>query len=150
MKKILVINGPNLNLLGKRNHKIYGKLSLDNIIKHMKDKAKSLEFELCFYQSNHEGNIIDKLQQSSIDYDCIIINPGALTHYSIGIRDCIESIKIPVIEVHISNIFDREDFRSRSVIAPVSSGHISGFGYKGYIIALEAAKNIMEGYDGTS
>lgn len=145
MKKILIINGPNLNLLGTRDNEIYGSQTLQDIEKLCFDKCKELDFHLQTYQSNHEGYIIDKIHEEYINIDCIIINPGAFTHYSIAIRDAIESIDKPVIEVHISNIYNREEFRRKSVIAPVCFGQITGFGYNSYLLALEAAKSILEG-----
>ncbi len=135
--KILIINGPNLNLLGKgRDVKIYGEKRWEEIEKILRERAEELKIELFVFQSNHEGEIIDKLQ-SSEGFDGIIINPGALTHYSYSLRDVIESLSIPVMEVHISNIFSREEFRTRSVTAPVCSGFLSGFGWRVYIFALD-------------
>ncbi len=142
MKKGLVINGPNLNLLGVREKSIYGEESLGNITKIMLEEAKRLNFDLEFTQSNHEGEIIDKLHSARDIFDVIIINPGAYTHYSIAIRDAIKAIEIPTIEVHLSNIHSREEFRSKSVIAPVCVGQISGFGSYSYIIALHGAASI--------
>ncbi|MBS4540000.1 type II 3-dehydroquinate dehydratase [Clostridium sp. D2Q-11] len=145
MKKILIINGPNLNLLGKRDKKMYGSKTLENIEKKCFDKCKELNYSLQTFQSNHEGDIIDILHKSDDDVDFIILNPGAFTHYSIAIRDAIEGIETPVIEVHMTNIYSREEFRRKSVISPVSYGQISGFGYNVYLIALEAIRNILEG-----
>ncbi|MDL2281099.1 type II 3-dehydroquinate dehydratase [Selenomonadales bacterium OttesenSCG-928-I06] len=142
--KILVINGPNLNLLGRREPEIYGAATLETIIKNMQDKAAELNLELDTFQSNHEGVIVDAIQEATKNnYAFIIINPGAFSHYSIAIRDAIAAIPIPVIEVHLSNIFRREHFRSNSVIAPVSIGQIVGFKAEGYILALEAAYRIL-------
>ena len=142
--KILVINGPNLNLLGRREPEIYGATTLETIIKNMHDKAAELNFELDTLQSNHEGIIVDAIQEATKNnYAFIIINPGAFSHYSIAIRDAIAAIPIHVIEVHLSNIFRREHFRSNSVIAPVSIGQIVGFKAEGYILALEAAHRIL-------
>lgn len=140
MKKVLVIHGPNLNLLGQREPEIYGKETLDLINEKIKTQAKTLGIKIidCF-QSNSEGEIIDRIQ--SKDFDVLIINPGAYTHYSLAIRDCIAGVKKFAIEVHLSNIHAREDFRKTSVIAPVCNGQISGFGSESYILALNAAAN---------
>lgn len=141
--KILVINGPNLNLLGKRDKKIYGEKSLEEINNELRKKAEKMGIELETFQSNHEGEIIDRIQ----DYqgvDGIIINPGALAHYSYSLRDAIESIPVPVIEVHISNIFSREDFRSKSVIAPVCKGFLSGLGWEVYLFALDIIYDLLK------
>ena len=141
MKKVLIIHGPNLNLLGQREPEIYGKETLDLINEKIKTQAKTLGIEIidCF-QSNSEGEIIDRIQ--SKDFDVLIINPGAYTHYSLAIRDCIAGVKKFAIEVHLSNIHAREDFRKTSVIATVCNGQISGFGSESYILALRAVANL--------
>lgn len=139
MKKILIINGPNLNLLGFRERDIYGTENLQDIAIMINREAQELDVEVDFVQSNHEGEIIDKLHEAKNIYDSVIINPGAYSHYSIAIRDAIKAISIPVIEVHLSNIYAREEFRSKSVVAPVCLGQISGFGSFGYVLALRAA-----------
>jgi 3-dehydroquinate dehydratase-2 len=136
MKNVLVINGPNLNILGKREPEIYGAETLEDIISKIEDKAKGLNLIVEFIQSNHEGVIIDKIHESMGKKDYIIINPGAFTHYSYAIRDAIKGAGIPAIEVHISNIHAREEFRKTSVIAPVCLGQISGLGSNGYLLAL--------------
>lgn len=136
---ILVIHGPNLNLLGKREPAIYGTLTLDEINNKMLGKAEKMGIELTFLQSNHEGIIIDALQQAEGRYACIIINAAAFTHYSIAIRDALAGISVPAIEVHLSNIYKREAFRHNSVISAVVQGQISGFGVDSYLLALEAA-----------
>lgn len=141
--KVLVIHGPNLNMLGKRETDIYGNKTLDEINNEIINRANELKIDVEVKQSNHEGEIIDQLQVTG-EYDAIIINPGALTHYSIAVRDAIASIKIPVIEVHLSNIHAREEFRAKSVTASVVAGQISGFGIGSYLLALEAAKLICE------
>lgn len=139
--KILIIHGPNLNLLEKRDKSIYGIESLEQINRLIEMKAKELSMEVEIFQSNHEGQIVDKIQDVFIrDYKGLIINPAGFTHYSIAIRDAIEMLEIPVIEVHLSNIYGREDFRARSVIAPVCTGQISGLGSNGYLIAIDALK----------
>ena len=134
--KILVINGPNLNLLGKREPEVYGKLSLKDIEDGLRKSFADVGFD--FFQSNHEGAIIDKLQSADENHtDGIVLNAGAYTHYSYAIRDAIAAISVPVIEVHISNILLREEFRKESVTAPVCKAQISGFGVEGYRIAVE-------------
>jgi 3-dehydroquinate dehydratase-2 len=134
-----VINGPNLNLLGQREKEIYGKETLEDIAIKMNTEAIKLNIDLSFIQTNHEGEIIDKIHESKGKIDIIIINPGAYTHYSIAIRDAIKAVEIPAIEIHLSNIHAREEFRSKSVIAPVCVGQISGLGSTGYMLALKAA-----------
>lgn len=147
MKKILIINGPNLNLLGTREKNIYGTETLESIAKKVMEEAERLSVFVDFVQSNHEGEIIDKIQEARGVFDVIIMNPGAFTHYSVAIRDAIKSVEVPTIEVHISNIYAREDFRSKSVIAPVCIGQISGFGVNSYIAALGMAKLMKEKKD---
>lgn len=137
MSKILVINGPNLNLLGNRNPKIYGKASLDEINSSL-SKLFSKKHKLCFIQSNHEGAIIDALHDARNKIDGIVINAGALSHYSFAIRDAIESINIPSVEVHLSNVLAREEFRRHSVLSSVCIGQICGLGAYGYELAVRA------------
>ena len=144
MKKILVIHGPNLNLLGEREPGVYGNDSFEAINKEFVEKATQMGFEAEIFQSNHEGAIIDKLHESRKEADAVILNAGAYTHYSYAIRDAISAIKIPVIEVHLSNIHARDEFRHTSVIAPVCKGQIAGFGKNSYYVALEAVKYILE------
>lgn len=139
MKRILIINGPNLNLLGLREKGVYGNETLEEIARRVMDEASKLNVEVDFVQSNHEGEIIDKIHDARGKYDVLIINPGAYTHYSIAIRDAIKGVEIPAIETHLSNIHSREEFRSKSVIAPVCIGQISGFGGNSYLVALNAA-----------
>lgn len=139
--KVIIIQGPNLNLLGKRDKSIYGSETLEEINEKIRTKSKKLGITVEFFQSNHEGLIIDKIQEIiDLDYNGLIINPGGLTHYSIAIRDAIELLDIPVIEVHLSNIYKREKFRNQSVIAPVATGQITGLGSNGYLIAMESIK----------
>ncbi|HHY46142.1 MAG TPA: type II 3-dehydroquinate dehydratase [Firmicutes bacterium] len=135
---VLVIHGPNLNLLGKREPKVYGTTTLDEINQGLTKFAQERGIQLRIVQSNHEGDIVDAIHQALGWADGIIINPGALTHYSYAIRDAIAAVDIPTIEVHLSNIHAREEFRHTSVIAPVSTGQIVGLGPRGYLLALEA------------
>lgn len=139
MKKILIINGPNLNLLGTREKAVYGTETLEDIAKKVSAEATRLNVDIDFIQTNHEGEIIDKIHAARGNTDVIIINPGAYTHYSIAIRDAIKAVEIPTIEIHLSNIHAREEFRSHSVIAPVCVGQICGFGSNSYILGLNAA-----------
>ncbi|MFC1509878.1 type II 3-dehydroquinate dehydratase [Candidatus Omnitrophota bacterium] len=139
MKKILVIHGPNLNLLGKREPEIYGKISIDEINKTLQDIAKKKGVLLDIFQSNHEGEIVDKIGGGKLTYAALLINPAAYTHTSVAIRDAILATGIPTVEVHLSNIYSREDFRHSSLIASVVKGQISGFGIDSYLFGLEAA-----------
>ncbi len=135
--KILLIHGPNINLLGTREPGIYGKLTLEEINQKIRSFAGECDIELDFFQSNSEGDIIDRIHKSS-DYDGIVINPAAYTHTSVAIYDAIIACAIPAVEVHISNIHGREDFRKVSLIAPACVGQISGFGYYSYILGIRA------------
>jgi len=135
--RVLVINGPNLNLLGQREPSVYGSTSLDHLVSMLKDHGKDLGIQVDHVQSNSEGDIIDALHNARGRYDGAILNAGAYTHYSYAIRDAVAAVKLPVIEVHISNVYAREEFRSRSVIAPVCIGQISGLGVEGYLLALD-------------
>ena len=130
--KVLVIHGPNLNLLGTREPEIYGSMTMQDINNELAKQAEMYGLAINFFQSNHEGAIIDTLHNSRGEYDYIILNAGAFTHYSIAIRDALSSIEIPTIEVHLSNIHKREEFRHHSVIAPVVDGQICGFGLESY------------------
>ena len=139
--KILVINGPNLNMLGKREPHIYGNATLEDLENLIKDTFKD-KIYIEFFQSNHEGGIIDRLHESNDTFDGVVINPGAFTHYSYAIYDAIKSININCVEVHISNIHQRqEEFRKKSVTAGACIGQISGFGFYGYILAINAIVN---------
>lgn len=138
MKRILVIHGPNLNLLGEREPGVYGSTSFAELNNMIQDRAEKLGMECEIFQSNHEGAIIDRLHAARKDFDGVIINAGAYTHYSYAIHDAIHDIRIPVIEVHISNIHAREGFRSKSVISPVCKGTVAGFGINSYFLALYA------------
>ncbi len=140
--KILVINGPNLNMLGKRDPSHYGSKTLDEINEAISSRAAELGVECLFYQSNHEGAIIDFIQEQSNAADGIIINAGALTHYSYSIMDALIDCRLPVVEVHLSDIHAREEFRRKSVIEPIARKQISGHGWQGYLEALELLATI--------
>lgn len=137
MGKILVMNGPNLNLLGTREPEIYGSLTLADIHERLRQRANEADLDIEFMQSNHEGVLVDAIQRARRTVDYIILNAAALTHYSIALRDAIAAVDVPVIEVHLSNIHQREEFRHKSVIAPVVLGQIVGFGAESYMAALE-------------
>ena len=143
--KILVVNGPNLNLLGKRDKSLYGVKSLAKINAALKKEGQSLGAEIIFFQSNGEGEIIDFLQKNYTNANGIIINPGALTHYGLSLRDALVDTGLPIIEVHLSNIYAREEWRAKSVIAPIAKGQISGFGWRGYISALQILVGELKG-----
>ncbi len=145
MNKLLVINGPNLNMLGTRDKGIYGSMTLDRINEEIEKEAQRIGIEVHFFQSNYEGELVTKVQQALNNYEGIIINPGAYGHYSIALRDAIEDVGLPCIEVHISNIFSRDEFRRHSVISAVCRGQICGFGYKGYILALNGIIDMLKG-----
>lgn len=134
--KLIIINGPNLNLLGKREPEVYGNASFEDYFEQLQDKFSQIE--LVYFQSNIEGEIIDKLHEVGFDYDGIILNAAAYTHTSVGIGDAVKAIEAPVIEVHISNVYAREEFRHQSYISPNASGIIVGFGLKGYELAMES------------
>jgi 3-dehydroquinate dehydratase II len=137
VKKILVVNGPNLNLLGKREPEIYGTRSMADLLRTIRAKARALGVRVSVLQSNHEGEIIDFLQKEAPGSLGIVINPGALSHYSLAIYDCLQALAVPAVEVHISNIHAREEFRSRSVTARAARGVIAGLGFTGYELAME-------------
>lgn len=135
--KILLLHGPNLNMLGKRQPEIYGATTLDEINGLVRTRAETAGARLLALQSNHEGALIDFLQQEGWDADGIIINPGALTHYGLALRDALAALKAPIIEVHLSNVYAREAFRHHSVVAPIATGQIAGLGWRGYLLALD-------------
>jgi len=144
MLRILVIHGPNLNLLGTREVTVYGNVTIKEIDDALKKKASAKKVRLRIIQSNHEGEIVEAIGRSRKKFDCIIINPAAYTHTSVAIRDAVSAVDIPVIEVHLSNIYTREEFRRKSLIAPVAKGQISGFGASSYLLAFDAALDLLK------
>ena len=144
MKKIIILNGPNLNLLGNRETNIYGNTSLEKIEEISKTKCKELNIDLFFCQSNDEGKIIDLIQSVEKDYDGLIINPAAYTHTSVALLDALRAISKPKIEIHLSNIYNREDFRKKSITSEGVNGLICGFGSLSYILAIEAMNNLIK------
>lgn len=146
MKKLLVLNGPNINFVGIREKGIYGSANYESLVKMIETKAEQLGVEVEVFQSNHEGAIIDKIQEAYYGkVDGIVINPGAFTHYSYAVRDALASVEaIPKIEVHISNVHKREEFRHTSVTVPVCNGQVVGLGLKGYLYAMEAVLDFCE------
>ncbi|MBT9149194.1 MAG: 3-dehydroquinate dehydratase [Dehalococcoidia bacterium] len=143
--KILVIHGPNLNMLGKRDQSLYGSKTLEEVNSLLQEQGKELDLDVVPFQSNHEGTIIDFIQSESPQAAGIIINPGALTHYGFSLRDALADTGLPVIEVHLSNIHAREEFRQKSVIAPIARGQISGLGWQGYTAALKILAGQVKG-----
>ena len=137
MKRIVVVNGPNLNLLGKREPHIYGTRSHADLVRTVRAKAKELGVAVSIFQSNHEGQIIDFLHKEAPGSLGIVINPGALSHYSLALYDCLQALEVPTVEVHISNLHAREEFRSKSVTARAARGVITGLGFDGYMLAME-------------
>jgi len=142
--KILFLNGPNLNLLGQREPEVYGRATLADIEAKVRERAKLLKAEIDFRQSNLEGQLVDWIQEASGKFDVLVINAAAYTHTSIALRDAIAAVGVPTIEIHLSNVHAREDFRQKSLIAPVCCGQIIGFGPKSYVLAVEAAVHVNE------
>ena len=134
--KLLIINGPNLNMLGERDPAYYGVKTLAEIEKQVREKADESELEIEFFQSNHEGAIVDKVQGAALDFSGIIINPGALTTYGMSLRDALVDTNLAIVEVHLSNIHGREEFRKHSIFAPIAVGQITGLGWQGYLFAV--------------
>ena len=144
MKKILVMHGPNLALVGEREVAVYGNFTLDEINQQLNQLAQAEKVELEIVQLDGEGEIVEKIGKARKTMDAIVINPGAYTHYSVAIRDAIAAVGVPTIEVHLSNIYAREEFRHKSVIAPVAIGQISGFGINSYLLGLKAAIDLIK------
>ncbi len=143
MKHILIIHGPNLNLLGRREKDIYGHSSLDDINRQLASLADELKVSVSFFQSNSEGDLVNAVQNALGTYDALVINPGAYTHTSIALRDAIAGTELPAVEVHLSNIYRREEFRKKSMLADVAVGQITGFQVDSYLLGLRAAVNYL-------
>ncbi|MCL6590561.1 MAG: type II 3-dehydroquinate dehydratase [Firmicutes bacterium] len=143
MNRVLTLHGPNLNWLGKREPEIYGRQTLEDVNRLLLETAASFQIELRIFQNNSEGALIDLIQEHSAWAGGILINPGAYTHYSYALRDALAGVGLPVVEVHLSNIHSREEFRRHSVIAPIAKGQISGFGAYSYVLGLMALREIM-------
>jgi 3-dehydroquinate dehydratase-2 len=143
MRKVLVIHGPNLNLLGEREPQVYGSVTLEEIDRDLKEAAGKLNLDLKIVQSNHEGEIVEAIQNARNWADVLILNPAAYTHTSVAIRDALASVRLPAIEVHLSNIHAREDFRRVSHISPVAVGVIQGFGKMSYLLAIQASAALL-------
>ena len=143
MKKIIILNGPNLNLLGEREKDQYGNVTLEDIENSCKDYAARIKIELTFFQSNIEGDLVNRIQDSRNNHDGLIINAGGYTHTSVAIHDALKILKIPIIELHISNVYNREEFRHKSLISKVAKGVICGFGADGYLMSMHAINKLV-------
>ena len=143
MKKIIILNGPNLNLLGEREKDQYGNVTLEDIENSCKDYAAKIKIELTFFQSNIEGDLVNRIQDSRNNHDGLIINAGGYTHTSVAIHDALKILKIPIIELHISNVYNREEFRHKSLISKVAKGVICGFGADGYLMSMQAINKLV-------
>ena len=144
-KKVLVLHGPNLQLLGERNPSVYGRVKLATINERLKTQAKQLKLSLTIEQFNHEGELVEAIGQAQKEFDGILINPAAYTHTSVAIRDALEAVRLPAVEVHLSNIYRREAFRHTSLISPVVDGQVSGFGPESYSLGLTALASLLTG-----
>ena len=147
MNKIIILNGPNLNLLGEREKEKYGNITLKDIENNCKDFANKNDISLSLYQSNIEGELVEEIQKSRKEQNGLIINAGAYTHTSVAIHDALKVLKVPIIELHITNIYNREEFRHKSMISKLATGILCGFGTDGYIMALQAMKNYLKNED---
>jgi len=143
-QRIMVLHGPNLNLLGKREPHIYGEITLQSINTQLEAKAEEMDLELEIHQSNHEGVLVDFIQEAPARCAAILINPAALTHYSIALFDALKAADLPAVEIHLSNIYRREEFRQKSVVSPAVNGVISGLGSQGYLLGLEALASLLK------
>lgn len=143
MKKIIIINGPNLNLLGNREKNVYGDISIQEIEKQSQERCKKLNLELSFFQSNNEGELINYIQSAETNYDGLIINPAAFTHTSVALLDALRALSKPKIEIHLSNIYNREEYRKKSITSEGVNGLICGFGSLSYILGIEAINNMI-------
>ena len=144
MDKIIILNGPNLNLLGEREKEKYGNVTLKDIENNCNEFAKKNNIDLTLFQSNIEGDLVDKIQEARKEHDGLIINAGGYTHTSVAIHDALKVLKVPIIELHITNIYNREEFRHKSLISKLATGVLCGFGTDGYILALQAMKNYLK------
>jgi|TARA_B100000767_G_scaffold21335_1_gene19146 3-dehydroquinate dehydratase-2 len=147
MNKIIILNGPNLNLLGEREKEKYGNVTLENIETNCKDFAKKNDLDLSFFQSNIEGELVEKIQEARKEQQGLIINAGGYTHTSVAIHDALKILKIPIIELHITNIYNREEFRHKSMISKIATSVLCGFGTDGYIMALQGIKKYIKNED---
>ena len=149
MSAILVLHGPNLNLLGAREPEVYGRLTLEELDRRLLEAGKELGLEVRSYQSNSEGALIDALHEARLWASGVVFNPGGYTHTSVALRDAVAAIGIPVVEVHLSNVYGREEFRHQSLISPVCVGKISGFGWRSYLLGLQALAGIIQDQPGS-